>query len=172
MKEDIYKAKVSIKARFDPKDFYDKFVNFLFSLGWVGKMGKDAYETYQYHRITPEGIEFFEIVFEMTKTFQEEEPKIVWYLKIPIKITAYDRRTSVGTVEVEISASHEVEEKNPEIKSFSEKFLSYLGFTLEILKRNYEKSRTKPSVKRSASSLSKECEDIRKWILDYFKAYY
>jgi len=172
MKEDIYKTTVSIKTKYDLKDFYEKFVKFLFDLGWVGKIGKDIYETYQYHRLTPEGLEFYEIVFEMTKTFQEEEPKIVWYLKTIIKVIAYDRRTSVGTIEIEINGSHEIEEKNPEIKSFFEKVLSYLGFTQEILKKNYEKSRINPAKKRSIINLTKECEDIKKWIHNYFKAYY
>jgi len=172
MKEDVYKTKVSIKSKFDLKDFYEKFVKFLFDLEWEGKLGKEIYETYQYHRLTPEGLEFYEIVFEFTKTFQQEEPKIVWYLKITIKIIAYDRRTSVGTIEVEINGSHEIEEKNPEIKSFSEKVLSYIGFTKEILKKNYEKSRVKPAKKKSIIYLSKECEEIKKWIHNYFKAYY
>jgi len=172
MKEDVYKTKVSIKAKFDIKDFYEKFVKFLFDSGWNGKIGKDIYETYQYHRLTPDGLEFYEIVFELTKTFQQEEPKIVWYLRIPIKITAYDKRTSIGTIEIEINGSHEIEEKNVEIKSLSERILSSIGFTQEILKKNYEKNRVKPAKKRSIVNLSKECEGIKKWIHDYFKAYY
>ncbi|RDD52222.1 hypothetical protein BA065_02880 [Nanoarchaeota archaeon NZ13-N] len=172
MKEDIYKTKVSFKTKFNIGDFYEKFTKFLSSLGWNGVLGKDYFETYQYHRITPEGLEFYEIVFELTKTFQPEEPKVTWYMKIPIKITGYDRRTSFGTIEIEINGSHEIEEKEVEIRNTPEKILAFIGFSKDILKKNYEKTRVKGAKKRSISSLSKECEDIKKWLHEYFKAYY
>ncbi len=172
MKEEIYKTKISLKTKFDLKDFYTELFKFLSKLEWKGVLGENYYETYQYCRISPEGTESYEIVWELTKEFKSEDPKITWYLNIIIRVFGYNKRTLTGNIEIEIKGSHEIEEKEPEIKSLSERVLSFIGFSKNILKEEYKKSKIKGSKKSSIIALAKECESIKKWIHNYFKAYY
>lgn len=174
MKEDIYKSSVKFKVKFSPQDFYQSLKRYIESLGWKGKLGKDYYETYQYYKLSPEGLLFIESNWETVKDYWKEEPKITWSLTIIFKISAYNVSTQIGDLELELRASQELEDiKEPEIKSFSERIFSYLGIVPSFLKKEYEKSRIKATEikNRSARDLYIECEQIKKWVVDYFKGY-
>ncbi|MEM0379307.1 MAG: hypothetical protein QXT85_00125 [Nanopusillaceae archaeon] len=175
MKEDIYKSSVKFRSKFSPQDFYQSLKKQIENYGWQGKLGKDYYETYQYYKLSPEGLLFVESIWEMRKEYWKEEPKINWEMKITIKINNYNISTQTGEIEIEISSSHEIEDiKEPEAKSFLEILLSYFGITPHFLKKEYEKARIAGTgIKgRSARDLYIICEKIKEWIINYFKGYY
>ncbi|MEM1684631.1 MAG: hypothetical protein QW184_00635 [Nanopusillaceae archaeon] len=175
MREDIYKSSVKFKAKFSPQDFYGSLKRYIENFGWKGKLGKDYYENYQYYKVSSEGLLFVESVWVMQKEYWREEPRVIWELKIIIRINAYNFSTQVGDIEIEISSSHEISDvQEPKIKSFSENFLTYFGIIPSFLKKEYEKTRLKGSgiKNRSSRDLYIECEKIKEWIVNYFKGYY
>lgn len=168
--KDIFKEDLKFKAQFDLKKFYEDLKRFLEELEWEGKFGKDYYETYYYHKVTPQQQLFAEIKWELNKVFWKEEPKVSWYLEITMIVNGYSLVNKTGEISITIKTSLEIEEfKEPEPKNFFEKFLVKIGLSPSFLKKNLEKRR---DVSKLASrELFKESSEIRDWILEYFKGY-
>ena len=171
-KEQIYRTKIKFKGSFNLAKFYETLHNILSDRNWEGLPGKDYYETYYYHRITPDGLNFVEIKWEAKKNFYSGEFTISWYLTINILVNAY--KDNKGEIEIEIKGEHEIEEiKEPEAKSFFEKFLiSISRFKTKWLKKTLEKTIKAGDKKgESAKNLYIECEEIKGEIIKFLKAY-
>lgn len=166
MREEVYNSSVKYSGKFNLNDFYKSFKIFLFNqLGFIGVQGRDYYETYYYHKVTPEGLNFIDTTWELTMNFWKEEPKIDWYLTLRILINNYSFVTSAGDLEVDIKGEHEIEEvKEPEIKGTGGKIFSFLGFKPGFLKKEFEKRRVDDAKKLSERNLFKACEGIKSWI--------
>jgi len=167
----IFSANVEYKGIFDLEKFYNNIKDILKKYGWEGLPGKDYYESYYYHKITPENIYFIEIKWEARKPYWKEEPKIDWYLTLTIVINSYNPQTKNGELKVNITAEHDVEEiKKPEAKTLTENILvKIFKYPLDWLQKTHESVRVKKTVKMSAGSLYTEANTIRIEIINMLK---
>ncbi|MGC9079305.1 MAG: hypothetical protein ACP5G1_01055 [Nanopusillaceae archaeon] len=176
--EKLYETSVRTKTRFLLQDFYEKFAKLLKSKNWEGIFKKDRFEKYYFHKLSAiDNSLYIEAQWELYKNFWKEEPKIDWKLEIGIVVNGYNINTLIGDISVSIKSFHKVEEfKDFDVKKAkkSEKILLFLGFSkvLSNLKKNLEKTTGKSKLTElSGRDLYNESEEIRKWIIEYFKLY-
>ena len=171
-REVIYKTKLKFEGKFDIKSLYEKLHDLLDERDWEGIPGKDYYETYYYHKITPDGLLFIEINWEGKKVFWEEEPTIVWYIKLTMRVNAYNMKTQSGFLEIEFKTEHEVEEpEEPKPSTKVEKILvNYFKIQPSWLKKTWSRVRKPQPVDLSREYLYKESEEIRQEIIKILNA--
>jgi len=167
----IFSSNVEYKGNFDLEQLYSGLNGILTKFGWMGLAGKNYFETYYYHKITPENLYFIELKWEAKKPYWMEEPKIDWYLTLTILVISYNPQTKTGELKISINSEHDIEEiSKPEPKSKVENILvKIFKYPTEWLHKTYESARVKGPAKLSAKYLYIESNTIRNEIINMLK---
>ena len=171
-REEIYKTKLKFKGKFNLSSLYKGLHDALDKRKWKGVPGKDYYETYYYHKITPDGLYFIEIKWEGKKGFWDDELEITWYITLTMRVNAYNPKTQTGEVEIEFKTEHEIKEpEEPSPKTKIEKVLvNYFKIQPSWLKKTWSKVRSKNPAKLSGKYLYIESEEIKEEIIKILNA--
>jgi len=171
-REEIYKTKLKFNGKFDIGSLYEGLHNLLDGRGWKGVPGGDYYETYYYHKVTPDGLLFVEINWEGKKVFWDDELTIVWYITLTMRVNAYNIKTHSGSVEIEFKTEHEIKEpEEPKPSTKIEKILTnYFKIQPPWLKKTWSSVRKPQPVSMSGKYLYGESEEIRQEIIKILNA--
>ncbi|HIP66946.1 MAG TPA: hypothetical protein EYH09_02370 [Candidatus Nanopusillus sp.] len=170
-RKEIYKTKLKFSGKFNINSLYEGLYYSLNKRGWSGIPGGDYYETYYYHKVTPDGLLFIEINWEGKKVFWDDEVTIIWYITLTMRVSAYNIRAQSGSVEIEFKTEHEIKEpEEPRPNTKIEKILvKYFKIHPSWLKKTWSSVRSQP-VSLSGKYLYAESEEIKQEIIKMLNA--